>query len=298
MVRPGGYTTRTTANGETVRTFLDVGENPPPGVVLTYRLTTVPEEPLRLTFRDANGEEIRVFTSRKADDPPQPKELRAPAEVGWNRFVWDMRHAPATLIEGADPACKSPIPGPMVAPGTYSVTLALGETELSQSFQIVMPSNAPSTQSDLEAQHDLLLRVHHEVDRATTAINQMRDLRGQLDRLTKRLRDREETAEVATEAEALRDKVLEIERILLYPDLRTDWETYNYGVRLLGKLTSLSADVALGDYRPTDAAVELFDLLRVQLDEQLARFEKVKTEDLPAFKTRLGEADLTGVLVV
>jgi hypothetical protein len=298
MIRPGAYTTRTTANGETVRTFLDVGENPPPGVVVTYRLTVTPEEPLKLTFRDANGEEIRVFSSRQADDPPQPKELRAPAEVGWNRFVWDMRHAPATLIEGTDPACKSPIPGPIVAPGTFSVTLALGETELSQSFQIVMPASSPSNQSDLEVQHDFLLRIHREVDRTTTAVNQMRDLRGQLDRMAKRTRDREETAAVATAAEELRDKVLEIERALLYPDLRTDWEAFNYGVRLLGKLTSLSADVALGDYRPTDAAGELFELLRAQLDEVLARLEQVKTEDLPAFNARLAEADLTGVFLV
>jgi hypothetical protein len=69
-------------------------------------------------------------------------------------------------------------------------------------------------------------------------------------------------------------------------------------VRLLGKLTSLSADVSLGDYRPTDAAVELFDLLRAQLDDELARFEQVKTEDLPAFNARLAEADMTGVFPV
>ena len=184
-----------------------------------------------------------------------------------------------------------------MAPGAYNVTLTLGETALSQSFQIVMPTSSPSSQDDLEVQHDLLLRIHQEVGRATTAINQMRDLRGQLDGLAKRTRDREETAEVATAAEELRDTVLEIEKSLLYPDLRTDWEAYNYGVRLLGKLTSLSADVALGDYRPTDAAVELFDLLRAQLDEVLARFEQVKTEDLPAFNARLNEANLTGVIV-
>ena len=297
MVRPGAYITRTTGNGETVRTFLDVGQNPPPGVVVSYRLTAAPEEPLTLTFRNANGEEIRVVSSRKADDPPQPKELRAPSQVGWNRFVWDMRHAPAMLIEGTDPASKSPIPGPMVAPGGYSVTLSLGETELNQSFQIVMPNAITATADDLEAQHDLLVRIHREVNRATSAINQLRDLRGQLDRLAKRTRDREETAEIATAAEALRDKVLEIERTLLYPDLRTDWEAHNYGVRLLGKLTSLSADVSLGDYRPTDAAVELFGLLQAQFDEQLAGFEQVKTEDLPAFNSRLAEANLSGVFV-
>jgi hypothetical protein len=56
-------------------------------------------------------------------------------------------------------------------------------------------------------------------------------------------------------------------------------------------------DVGLGDYRPTDAAGEVFDLLRGQIDAQLARFDRVKSEDLPAFNTRLAEANLTGVFV-
>ncbi|HET7092844.1 MAG TPA: glycosyl hydrolase, partial [Thermomicrobiales bacterium] len=127
--RPGGYLARTTADGETARDFLDVGDNPPRGVIVTYRLTAAPAEPLRLTFRDAGGEEIRVVSSRLPDDPPQPKERRAPAEAGWNRFVWDMRHAPATRIEGTDPAAKAAIDGPVVAPGEYTVTLAVGDAE-------------------------------------------------------------------------------------------------------------------------------------------------------------------------
>ena len=86
----------------------------------------------------------------------------------------------------------------------------------------------------------------------------MRDLRAQLDGWAKRTRDREGSAEVATAAETLRDAVLEIEKTLLLPELRTEWEAYNYGVRLLGKLIALSADVALGDYRPTDVAEEVF----------------------------------------
>ena len=115
---PAATPSSTTADGETVRTYLDVGENPPAGVIVTYRLVAAPEEPLRLTFRDAGGEEVRAFSSRKADDPPQAKERRAPAQAGWNRFVWDMRHAPATKIEGTDPAGRAPIPVRSSPPAT------------------------------------------------------------------------------------------------------------------------------------------------------------------------------------
>jgi hypothetical protein len=217
--------------------------------------------------------------------------------VGWNRFVWDMRHAPATKIEGTDPPGKEPIAGPMVAPGEYTVTLTTGDTELTQPFRILKPESVAATQADLDAQHDLLLRIHRQVDRTTTAINRMRDLRAQLDGWAKRTRDRDGGAEVAAAAEALRDSVLEIERAMLVPDLRVDWETYNHGVRLLGKLTALSADVGLGDYRPTDAAEEVFAAVQGRIEEQITAFERLLAEDVPAFNARLEDAKLAAVLV-
>ena len=216
-MRPGGYSTHTTADGETVRTYLDVGENPPAGVIVTYRLVDTPDEPLALVFRDAGGDEVRTFSSRKADDPPQAKERRVPAQAGWNRFVWDMRHTPATKIEGDDPAAKEPIPGPIVMPGEYTVTLTVGATQLKQPFRIVTPQNIPASEDDLESQHDLLLRIHRQVDRTTMAINRMRDLRAQLDGWARRTREREGGAEVATAAETLRDAVLSWKRRCLCP---------------------------------------------------------------------------------
>jgi hypothetical protein len=296
-IRPGAYTTETTADGEMVRSYLDVGENPPDGVVITYRLTAVSEEPIRLVIHDAHGSAVRTLSSRLADDPPQAKERRVPAQVGWNRFVWDMRHDPATKIEGTDPAAKSPIPGPIVTPGEYTVTLTVGDTELSRPFRIVKPENIPASQADLDAQHDLLLRIHREVDRATTSINRMRDLRAQLDGWARRTRQRDGGEEVASAADALREQVLEIEKMLLVPDLRSNWEAYNHGVRFLDKLVALASDVGLGDYRPTDVADEVLVDLQTRIDEQIAAFDRLLADDLPAFNKRLADAKLDAVLV-
>ncbi len=294
--RPGAYLSETASDGETVRAFLDVGENPPAGVIVTYGLAAAPEAPLTLSFRNAEGEEIRGFSSRKVDDPPQAKERRAPANAGWNRFVWDMRHTPAAKIEGDDPGAKVPIQGPIVAPGEYTVTLTVGDTELTQPFRILKPRTVPASQADLDAQHDLLVRIHHEVDRATRSLNRMRDLRAQFDGWAKRTRDREDSAEIAPAAEALRDQVLEIEKTLFLPELRSEWETYNYGVRLLDKLTALSADVGLGDYRPTDAAETVYGELKTRIDEQIGLFDRLVADDLPAFNDRLAEAKLGAVV--
>lgn len=294
--RPGGYVTETTADGETVRTYLDVGENPPPGVVVTYRLIAEPEAPLQLTFRDKDGQTVRVVSSRKADDPAQAKELRAPAHAGWNRFVWDMRHDPAPKIEGDDPAAKSPISGPIVAPGDYTVTLTVGESELTEPFRIIKPVSVPATQADLDAQHDLLLRIHRLVERTTATINRSRDLRAQLSSWAKRVSTGDGNAQLAERAETLRDAALEIEKTLLVPDLRSEWDAYNYGVRLLDKLTSLADVVALGDYRPTDVAEEVFAELQARIEEQINRFDQLARTDVTAFNKQVADAKLGAVV--
>jgi photosystem II stability/assembly factor-like uncharacterized protein len=294
--RSGGYTTETTADGEVVRTFLDVGENPPRGVVVNYRLVGAPESPIRLTFRDKAGAEIRSFTSRIEDDPPKAKERRAPAQAGWNRFIWDMRYTPVTKIEGTDPPAEEPIEGPIVVPGDYTVTLKIGETELTRPFQILKPENRPATQADLDAQADLLLRIHRQLERTTTTVNAMRDLRAQLDGWATRTKKNEATAEIATEAEKLRDAILEIEKMIVIPDLRPGWaDNLNQGTRLLDKLAGLPSVVALGDYRPTDAAQAVFVDLTKRIDAEIARFETLLDTDLAAFNDLTAKAKLQAV---
>ena len=295
--RGGGYTAETTADGETVRTYLDVGQGPPAGVAIAYRLTAAPESPIALTIRDAAGETVRAYTSRVADDPPTAEERRVPAAVGWNRFVWDLRRTPVTKIEGEDPPAENAIDGPIVAPGAYTVALKVGDTELSESFNLRKPSNLPASGEDLDAQADLLLRIHRQLDRTAIAINRMRDLRGQLDGWATRTRDRKDATPVAAAAEALRDRVLEVEKTLLVPDLRAGWaDNLNHGIRLFAKLSPLPAVVALGDYRPTAAAEAVFADLTARIETELTRFDALLAEDLPTFNALVAKNDLGAVV--
>src|SRR5262249_24107593 len=55
-------------DGTTRREYLDIGENPPMGAVITYYLPEKPEGDITLTFLDGDGKEIKSFTSKK---PPK-----------------------------------------------------------------------------------------------------------------------------------------------------------------------------------------------------------------------------------
>ena len=56
--------------GEKKERLLDAGENPPNGVVVHYWLKEAPQGDLTLAFLDANGGEIRSFTSRRSAPGP------------------------------------------------------------------------------------------------------------------------------------------------------------------------------------------------------------------------------------
>ncbi|CAN5510179.1 hypothetical protein BH23CHL4_BH23CHL4_22880 [soil metagenome] len=294
----GGYWSKKDENGLTTRTFLDTGENPPRGAVLTWHLEEIPAEPIELTIKNASGKTVRAFTSRQPDDEPVAKDPRVPANQGWNRFIWDLRHDPATRITGNDPISEMTIPGPFVAPGDFAVILKTGETELTQPLKIVKPGYVSTSDSALKSQEELLLRMHRQIDRTALRINQMRDLRAQLRGWENRAKDAPKGKYVVEGAKTLRERVLEIEQTLLMPDLRFGWaDGINAGARLFDKLINLPGAVQLGDYPPTAAAEEAFEDISAKIEKQFKAFDKLAKKDLAALNATISSAKLGAVLI-
>jgi photosystem II stability/assembly factor-like uncharacterized protein len=333
----GAFTVTKTPENAIVRKYLDAGQNPPQGAIVTYYLDQPPSDEISLTFADAQGNEVRTFKSKKAEKPsetpaapaegqeaaavavsgmegsgetavaaeatttpiddPTAKELKIPAQAGWNRFIWNLRHAPTAKIEGKDPASEMTIEGPLVVPGTYTATLAIGDQKLSQKFEVVCDPAAPASQEDLQAQFDLLIQIHKKIDATIKAVNRMRDLRTQLDGWSKRSEGAENGKPIAETAKRLRDRVLEIEKTILIPDLRPGWaDNLNQGVRLLEQIASLPWAINLGNYRPTDQAHEAFEHMAGKIDAQLLKFNQLIESELPALNKQIAEAQFGAVM--
>ncbi|MFL5807662.1 MAG: WD40/YVTN/BNR-like repeat-containing protein [Roseiflexaceae bacterium] len=259
----GAYLVTKTPENATIRKYLDAGQNPPHGAIVTYYLKQQPADVITLSFKDAQGNEVRAFKSKPAERPepgtavqeataaavaglegsgeagvagsvaggatptakddPSAKELKISASAGWNRFVWDLRHTPAAKVEGKDPPAEMTVEGPLVVPGIYQVTLNVGEQSLTESFEVICDPAAPAAQEDLQAQFDLLMQIHQKIDSTIVAINRMRDLRGQLDGWSKRVEGLPNGKPIAEAAAALKEKVLAVEKTFLLPDLRPGW---------------------------------------------------------------------------
>ena len=297
------HTAKINDEGFVERTFLDSGINPPRGAIITYWLKDVPAEPIHLAFYDAQGTLINEYYSRPAGTKVEKSDdkhdlPRARARKGWNRFVWDMRVKPLPKVIGNDPVAGAVVYGPKVAPGSYTVKLTVAGQTHTQPLTIVKDAFTDASQADMDAQFTMLMRIYNRMGDTIAAINQMRDVRAQLDGIQKRLARNPQHAELAKEAAALRDRVLELEKQLQIPDLKPGWPgMMNHGTKLLAKLSGITDAVSVGNYRPTDQAVEVFNSLGEDIDEVFGSMHGLTSGDIAAFTKKVSAAGVGNVIV-
>lgn len=98
------------------------GQNKPYGAMITYYVKT--GGTARITIKDADGTTVRSFED-------------VAAQSGLNRFVWDLNYAPSASVpsyyEGWGPTHYG---AGEVAPGTYTVSVAVGSAVATGDFEI------------------------------------------------------------------------------------------------------------------------------------------------------------------
>jgi photosystem II stability/assembly factor-like uncharacterized protein len=149
---------------------IPVGENPPTGAYIDYRVPANATKPLRLTvLRD--GVPIRSWSSADAPSPPVTDPLKtnyipgyvAPgypptANPGMNRFVWDFSARAAG--------------GPLVPPGPYTVLLALGGKTYAQTVAVRRDPRSSASDADLREQYAFVIPLLDLSDSVSTALAQ------------------------------------------------------------------------------------------------------------------------------
>lgn len=286
------FTEAKSEENQVTRKFLDAGQNPPSGVLIRYLLKDKPQEQITLTILDAEGNEIKTFTSKpieeakkpdKEEHPHKPPEVFIGAKAGMNRFVWDMRYPHGVALDGPKDQSASLVPGPIAPPGRYQVRLTVGKKSFTEEFEILKDPRATASEATLKEQFDLLMKIRDKHSEANTAINRMRNLRKQLDEWTARVKGQPNADEISKAAENLKEKLTKIEEVLIMPGLKRGWEVTNTGVRVAAKLAGLPAVVAAGDYEPTTQAYEVFKHLGGQIDEQVRQLDALIKKELPKF---------------
>ena len=278
------------SHGEVVRKMWDAGENPPDGVMVHYYLKEAPEE-VSIAIQDEAGDTIRTFSSKEpkaGEDSPEP---RAPAKPGMNRLVWNMRYPEARKVP-EDKTTEDSLVGPLAPPGTYQVKLQLGEDFQTQTFRILKDPRVSAPQEDLDAQFQFLVRLRDKVSETHDGINQLRRVRQQVDQWVSRAQGQPSVEAVEEEAEAVKEKLKEIEDQLIQSAYRGARDRLHMPVRLNRKLAELAAVVGSADFAPPQQVYEVFDHLSGQIDQQLGALQQVLDDDVPRFANLVQDLEI------
>ena len=274
----GGIRSFEKPDGTTGREHLDVGENPPNGVIVYYWLADDASGPVTLTIRDDAG---GMITSFRSNDDALPPARRPTTRPGLNRFVWDMRHpAPAKLDESLTkprnkPLSKEPDPtaGPVAVPGGYGLELTVGSETHSARFNIVPDPRIATDAEGYRAQFALLRELSDSLGALNEGVNRIRRLRLQLTGLAGRLT--QGAAELRDKARAAELAVAAIEGKLVDVHRESARDTLRNPAGLNDTLIDLINTVAISDNPPTVPATLVSRDIMGQVAAELGKVDAI-----------------------
>jgi photosystem II stability/assembly factor-like uncharacterized protein len=294
----GGIATIEKPDGTKVREYLDVGENPPNGVIVYYWVGDDATGPVALTFRDAAGTTI---TTLRSDDKSLPAERRPRARPGLNRHVWDMRHTGPVRIDTSlvsprnKPLAGEPDPqgGPLAVPGDYRVELAVGSSTTAAEFSIVKDPRLATPPEAHGRQFALLQELTQSLSLLNGSVNRIRRLARQLGALADIAAVPH--ADLADRAKAAMESLRAIERILVDVHRESPRDVLRNPAGLDDTLVDLINTVAMSDTSPTASADAVSRELMAKVAGEIAKLDAMMAGEIAAINLMAAERQVAHV---
>jgi photosystem II stability/assembly factor-like uncharacterized protein len=268
------------------------GENPPAGVMIHYYLKTEPDSAaIALRILDSAGTVIRTFQ-------PKAKEsnARLPMKKGMNRFIWNLRYPDAETFPDMI-LWFGGTAGPRALPGTYGARLVVGKDSMGVPFHTLKDPRSTSLYEDLRSQFHLLLDIRDKLSETHSSIKKIRDIRTQIESLTGRLKSHAGADTIKSSGKLLLEKLRTIEEALYQTKNKSGQDPLNYPVRLNNKLSTVAAQTAAGDFRPTDQAMAVYKETAELIEAELNLFRLLLSTELPAFNTLVRDLEVPAIIV-
>jgi gas vesicle protein len=215
-----------------------------------------------------------------------------------NRFAWDLRYDPPVQIPGAF-YVGDPPRGPLVIPGTYQVKLTVkGATQTAPLVVQLDPRITNSvSQADMEKQLELAQKVQQDIDQLHRAVNQMRDLRGNLELVQKWAASDASNGEVIAAAKSLDKKMTPVEGELLQLKVKSSEGNLRYPNMLNEEYWSFNELIQYNDAAPTQQQLEVYDELHQRLQTQLAQWQEIQRTEVPALNAAMRKSGVPTLTV-
>ncbi|WP_420449919.1 WD40/YVTN/BNR-like repeat-containing protein [Candidatus Palauibacter sp.] len=290
------------------------GQNKPPGVAIDYVVGAAPEgteaeegsdsgvasEGIRLVLEilDAEGAVIRTLTTDTAMTATGVRYARAPAAPGHNRVFWDLRVESGPRVTESY-AFFGDAQGYRVMPGTYGARLTVGDAPpQTRSFEVRGDPRIPASQTDFAANGRFLESVFGAVVNLHIGLNDIRDVRAQVNAVVGQAAEAGLSGAEALEAAGmtLADSITVLEDRLFQKRRAAQQDMVAYEALLNMQLTSLMGEVDGSDLPPRAGVLERWGDLEAEWIVEEAALSRVLGEMLDAFNQLARDSGVPAVI--
>ncbi len=273
-----------------------------------------------MTISDVSGKTVREFEchaareegARRPAGPAGPgggggeggEGGGPPCEVksGINRIWWNFQSEPGTEIK----LRTSPLYAPDVKvgpegwrtapdasrisllepPGTYTVTLAVGEEKFTQKLKVLKDPHSGGTESDIQT------------NAVAASVNQIESIRAQLAALDKELGADDTSKAIRKVSADLAEKLTSVEsKVLQLKQTGRGQDTTRWTPMLAAKISYLAEETGSSDFPPTTQQVAVGEELKKQGDQFQQEYQQILAKDVTPFNAMLREKNIPNIIV-
>jgi hypothetical protein len=282
------------------------GENPPYGADINFSLAAATTD-VQLTFSGPGGT-IRT--------------LKVNGQAGLNRVWWDLRYEPGLSIQMQTPPLDAPwapphrnyaaygtrIPpaGPVVSPGTYTVSIKAGTHSASAPLTVLADPHSLGTPESIRAQVAFARETQAEANEAAQMINQLELTRRKVEDVEASLgSDAQKNAALIQTAKdfdaqlsGVEGKLIDVHNTGPSEDaFRNPVQLYERLSWMIGPTVGTPGGGSSGsDLGPTAQQIAVNNEFKQQLAEIRVEVKKLVDQGVAAFNASLKQAGVTQVL--
>jgi hypothetical protein len=135
------------------------------------------------------------------------------------------------------------------------------------------------------------------MSRLHQAVNEIRDLRSQIQNLHKRFGDDSRLKAAFAAADDLDHKMSEIEQKLMQVNMKGSEGNLAFPDMLNERFETFSHTIESGDTEPTQGQLNVFQMLSSQLEEQLKKWAQLKADDVPKVSELIKQGNLPALII-
>ncbi len=276
-----------------------IGENPPTGVIISYYLPQAMDSvELTMLILDRNDNIIRTYKNmpdknyRRYEGGPNPEPTFS-SKKGVNRFAWDFRRETAPGVFGV--FINGDYRGSRIAPGDYKVRIVTSQGNVEHPISVVKDPRVDATPEDYAAQQQVLVALDQAIIEAHNAVNQMREVRDQIQNLNAALKKTDGAGDLVKLGEDIIKKINEWEEMIIQPKQKTFQDVINFYNRMTAEMMNLRSRVDQHNPKVTGGAKERLTDLMKEWDTHRNTMNKLINEDIAGYNRRYLEQNFPAV---